>query len=141
MQEHGAPAAEPNLLLRVQANPPGVAIEDEQQIPERYKHTEIAVKLLRSEIARALKAEEGMPGARPYGRFSNISSWRSKPVVSVSMYTISIVKRVLSSYSVFLAGFLSLAPAMPLMIAVCSLTWVLSASSSPMSLLFSTAER
>ncbi|MGH8651362.1 MAG: siphovirus Gp157 family protein [Gammaproteobacteria bacterium] len=52
------------LLLRVQANPPGVAIEDERQIPERYKHTEITVKLSRNEIARALKAGEDVPGAR-----------------------------------------------------------------------------
>ncbi|MGH9960160.1 MAG: siphovirus Gp157 family protein [Pyrinomonadaceae bacterium] len=51
------------LLLRVQANPPGVTVEDEE-IPERYKHTEITVKLLRSEIARALKAGEEVPGAR-----------------------------------------------------------------------------
>ncbi len=52
------------LLLRVQANPPGVAIEDEEIIPERYKQAEITVKLLRSEIARALKAGEDVPGAR-----------------------------------------------------------------------------
>lgn len=52
------------LALRVQANPPGVAIEDEKRIPERYKHAEIAVKLLRSEIARALKAGEDVPSAR-----------------------------------------------------------------------------
>ncbi len=52
------------LLLRVQANPPGVTVEDEDRIPERYKHTEIAIKLLRSEIARALKAGEEVPGAR-----------------------------------------------------------------------------
>lgn len=48
----------------MQTNPPSVAIEDERQIPERYKHAEIAVKLLRGEIARALKAGEGVPGAR-----------------------------------------------------------------------------
>lgn len=52
------------LLLRMQANPPGVAIEDEERIPDRYKQTEIAVKLLRSEIASALKAGEEVPGAR-----------------------------------------------------------------------------
>jgi len=52
------------LALRVQANPPGVAIEDEEIIPERYKQAEITVKLLRGEIARALKAGEEVPGAR-----------------------------------------------------------------------------
>ena len=52
------------LALRLQTNPPSVAIEDERQTPERYKHAEITVKRLRSEIARALKAGEAVPGAR-----------------------------------------------------------------------------
>jgi len=33
-------------------------------IPERYKRAEIAIKLLRSEIAQALKGWEAVPGAR-----------------------------------------------------------------------------
>lgn len=52
------------LTLRVQANPLGVVVEDEELVPERYEQTEIAIKLLRSEIACALKAVEEVPGAR-----------------------------------------------------------------------------
>ena len=54
----------PCIILRLQANPPSVVVEDEEAIPECYKRTEIVTKLLRSEIARVLKAGEEVPGAR-----------------------------------------------------------------------------
>jgi Gp157 protein len=52
------------LTLRVQANPPSVMVEDEEAIPACYKQRVIAVRVLKSEIARALKAGEEVPGAR-----------------------------------------------------------------------------
>ena len=52
------------LTLRVQANPPSVVVEDEELVPECYKHTETVTKILRAEIARALKAGEDVDGAR-----------------------------------------------------------------------------
>jgi len=54
----------PCIILRLQANPPSVTIEDEAAIPEHYKQQVIAVKVLKSEIAKALKAGEEVPGAR-----------------------------------------------------------------------------
>jgi uncharacterized secreted protein with C-terminal beta-propeller domain len=50
------------LILRVQANPPSVVVDSEPQIPACYKRTEITIKVLRSEIAKALKAGERVPG-------------------------------------------------------------------------------
>jgi len=55
----------PCIILRLQANPPSVTIEDEAVIPEYYKQEVITVKVLKAEIARALKAGEEVPGARP----------------------------------------------------------------------------
>lgn len=54
----------PCIILRLQANPPSVVVEDEERVPARYKCTETVTKLLRSEIARALKAGEDVAGAR-----------------------------------------------------------------------------
>jgi hypothetical protein len=51
------------LTLRVQANPPSVVIEDEEKLPDRFKQPVTTVKLLRSEIAKALKAGERVFGA------------------------------------------------------------------------------
>jgi Siphovirus Gp157 len=51
-------------MLRVQANPPSVEVIDEETIPAEYKRTEVSIKLLRSEIARALKGGNEVPGAR-----------------------------------------------------------------------------
>jgi hypothetical protein len=52
------------LTLRLQANPPSVVVEDEELVPECYKRTETVTKILRAEIARALKAGEDVDGAR-----------------------------------------------------------------------------
>jgi hypothetical protein len=53
-----------SLTLRVQANPPGVVVEDEGRLPECYKQPVITVRVLRAEIARARKAGQEVPGAR-----------------------------------------------------------------------------
>jgi hypothetical protein len=54
----------PCIILRLQANPPSVTIEDEAVIPECYKQEVITVKVLKAEVARVLKAGEEVPGAR-----------------------------------------------------------------------------
>jgi hypothetical protein len=54
----------PCIILRLQANPPSVVVDDEERIPERYKQEVISVKVLKTEIARALKAGEDVTGAR-----------------------------------------------------------------------------
>jgi hypothetical protein len=51
------------LMLRVQANPPSVVVEDEEAVPASYKRTETVTKLLRSEIGKDLKAGVEVPGA------------------------------------------------------------------------------
>jgi Siphovirus Gp157 len=52
------------LTLRLQANPPSVIVEDEELVPECYKQQVVTVKVLKSEIGRALKAGEEVAGAR-----------------------------------------------------------------------------
>jgi predicted nuclease with TOPRIM domain len=54
----------PCIILRLQTNPPSVVVEDEQRIPECYKQEVITVKVLKAEIAKALKGGEEVPGAR-----------------------------------------------------------------------------
>jgi len=54
----------PWVSVRVQPNPPSVVIEDETLVPERFKQPVTTVKLLKSDIARALKAGEPVFGAR-----------------------------------------------------------------------------
>jgi len=51
------------LALRIQNNPPSVVVDDEKSIPAEYKRTETVTTLLRAEIARALKADEEVPGS------------------------------------------------------------------------------
>jgi hypothetical protein len=51
------------LALRVQKNPPSVIIDHEDLIPDTYREQVITVKLLRSEIGKALKSGENVPGA------------------------------------------------------------------------------
>lgn len=53
----------PCLALRVQPNPPAVVVEDETRLPERFTEIVIAVKVLKAEIAKALKAGEPVCGA------------------------------------------------------------------------------
>ncbi len=53
----------PFPVVRVQANPPGVVIDDEKRVPKRFKERMITVKLLKAEIAKALKAGERVAGA------------------------------------------------------------------------------
>lgn len=52
------------VTLRVQPNPPSVVVEDEARLPACYKERETIVKVLRGEIAKALKAGTPVPGAR-----------------------------------------------------------------------------
>jgi hypothetical protein len=54
----------PCIILRLQANPPSVVVEDEELVPDRYRSTETVTKILRAEIGRALKAGEDVEGAR-----------------------------------------------------------------------------
>ena len=51
------------LALRVSVNPPSVVV-DEAQLPERYKQRIVTVKVLKAELAQALKAGSEIPGAR-----------------------------------------------------------------------------
>lgn len=53
----------PFLNLRVQANPPSVVIEDETLLPDGFKEPLTTVKLLKTEIAQALKSGQAVPGA------------------------------------------------------------------------------
>ena len=54
----------PWLTLRIQASPPSVVIGDETMLPERFKQPVTTIKLLKSEISKALKAGESVFGAR-----------------------------------------------------------------------------
>lgn len=53
----------PDLALRLQNNPPSVAIDDADLIPEDYRRIETVTTILKSEIAARLKAGEPIPGA------------------------------------------------------------------------------
>jgi hypothetical protein len=53
----------PFFALRVQANPPAVVVEDEGMLPARFTETVTAVKVLKAEIGKALKAGEAVFGA------------------------------------------------------------------------------
>jgi hypothetical protein len=55
--------AHPWLVLRIQANPPSVVIEDEGLLPDGFRETITTVKLLKAEIGKALKSGEAVPGA------------------------------------------------------------------------------
>jgi len=64
MERTGIPRVKnPWVSVRVQPNPPSVVIEDETLLPERFKQPVTTLKLLKSEIARALKAGESVFGA------------------------------------------------------------------------------
>lgn len=65
MERTGIPRVKnPWITVRVQPNPPSVAIEDETLLPDRFKQPVTTIKLLKSDIARALKAGEPVSGAR-----------------------------------------------------------------------------
>jgi Siphovirus Gp157 len=53
----------PCIILRLKANPPSVVVEDEELVPECYKQQVITTKVLKSEIARELKAGVEVQGA------------------------------------------------------------------------------
>ena len=53
----------PCIILRLKANPPSVVVEDEELVPECYKQQVITTKVLKSEIARDLKAGVEVQGA------------------------------------------------------------------------------
>lgn len=54
---------QPFPVVRVQPNPPAVVIDDERRVPRRFKERVVTVKLLKAELARALKAGERIAGA------------------------------------------------------------------------------
>jgi hypothetical protein len=64
LERTGLKPKAPDLALRLQANPPAVAIDDAALIPEDYRRTETVTTLLKSEIGAALKTGEVIPGAR-----------------------------------------------------------------------------
>lgn len=51
------------LVLRIQANPPSVIIDDELALPEEFKQPVVTIKLLKAEISKALKMGAPVPGA------------------------------------------------------------------------------
>lgn len=53
----------PWLTVRIQANPPSVTIDDAVELPARFKEQMMNVRLLKSDIAQALKAGQCVPGA------------------------------------------------------------------------------
>lgn len=64
MERTGIPRVQnPWIAVRVQLNPPSVIIEDETLLPDRFKQEVTTVKLLRCNIAKALKAGEPVTGA------------------------------------------------------------------------------
>lgn len=64
MERTGIPRVKnPWIAVRVQPNPPSVVIEDETMLPDRFKQPVTTLKLLKSDIARALKAGEPVFGA------------------------------------------------------------------------------
>ena len=65
MERTGIPRVKnPWVSVRIQPNPPSVVIEDETLVPDRFKQPVTTLKLLKSDIARALKAGEAVFGAR-----------------------------------------------------------------------------
>ena len=64
LERTGLKPTAPDLALRLQKNPPAVVVDDEAKIPQAFKETVTTVKLLKSEIANALKAGEAVAGAR-----------------------------------------------------------------------------
>jgi hypothetical protein len=65
MERTGIPRVKNSWVsVRIQPNPPSVVIEDETMLPERFKQAVTTVKLLRCNIAKALKAGEPVFGAR-----------------------------------------------------------------------------
>jgi hypothetical protein len=53
----------PWLTVRVQANPPSVVIDDEARLPDGFKQAVTTVKLLKADLAQALKAGQSVAGA------------------------------------------------------------------------------
>ena len=53
----------PWLTVRVQANPPSVVIDDEARLPDGFKQAVTTVKLLKADLAQALKAGHVVTGA------------------------------------------------------------------------------
>jgi hypothetical protein len=62
LERTGLKPKAPDLALRLQANPPSVAIDDATLIPDDYRRTETVTTILKAEIANALKAGLPIPG-------------------------------------------------------------------------------
>jgi len=63
LERTGLKIKAPDLALRIQNNPPSVVVDDAGQLPEAFRETVTTVKILKSEIGRALKAGEFIVGA------------------------------------------------------------------------------
>jgi hypothetical protein len=64
MERVGLPGVKSaELTLRLQKNPPSVIVDDDSAIPGAYQQEVITVKLLKTEIGKALKAGQAVPGA------------------------------------------------------------------------------
>ena len=67
MERTGIPRVQnPWVAVRIQSNPPSVVIKDETLLPERFKQPVTTVKLLKSDIARSLKAGEPVGRTMPF---------------------------------------------------------------------------
>lgn len=64
LERTGLKPKAPDVALSLRTNPPAVILEDENRIPENYRHTETVTRILKSEISNALKAGAEIPGAR-----------------------------------------------------------------------------
>lgn len=53
----------PWLTVRVQSNPPSVIVDDTVELPDCFKESMTNVRLLKADIAQALKSGKEVPGA------------------------------------------------------------------------------
>lgn len=54
----------PEIVVKLQNNPPAVMVESESSLPDIYKITESVTKIMKSDISRDLKSGIVVPGAR-----------------------------------------------------------------------------
>ncbi len=54
----------PEIVVKIQKNPPSVVIVSENSLPNAYKITETITKIMKTDIGKALKSGVDVPGAR-----------------------------------------------------------------------------
>ncbi|MCB1764528.1 MAG: siphovirus Gp157 family protein [Candidatus Competibacteraceae bacterium] len=65
MERAGIPRVKnPWITVRIQANPPSVVIDDDTLLPAHFKQEVTTIKLLKSDLSKALKAGQLVTGAR-----------------------------------------------------------------------------